>query len=204
MSNLRRRSRWTKRLDRFKEFLDSDSGYATATHVVLALIAVAGTFVLMAGAPNIFKASRQFGRSRKFKKDQLRIAYQNLRRGGYIKTKKVNGKTYIEITTKGKRRLDEIDIDQLAIRKPWRWDGKWRFLMFDIPVRFRKAREAFRYKLKDLGLVQYQKSVWIYPYPCLDEVVYTADFFGVAKYVDYIESDNISREREYKNFFGLS
>ena len=191
------------KIERLREFLDSDSGYATATKVVLALIAVGGIVVLAGVAPNIFQIAGQFKRGKKYKKDQLRHAFYNLKRANFIKVKSSGGKIYISLTEVGKRNLGEIDIDYLAIHKPWRWDGKWRLLMFDIPVRFRKAREAFRYKLKDLGLVQYQKSVWLYPYPCLEEIVYTADFFEVGKYIEYVEAEYISHERRYKEHFDL-
>jgi len=40
-----------------------------------------------------------------------------------------------------------------------------------------------RFHLKNLNFFQFQKSAWICPYPCEDEIIFIADFFGVGKYV---------------------
>ena len=130
------------------------------------------------------------------------LAY--LRRKQYIDYREEkDGTISVVLTEDGKKRALRYKFDALVLPKTAHWDRKWRILMFDIPVRFKKAREAFRYKIKDLGLAQYQKSVWIYPYPCLDEVAFTAKFFGVAKYVHFVEAESISGEIEYKEIFDL-
>src|SRR3989344_1682872 len=53
-----------------------------------------------------------------------------------------DGKTSIEITEKGKRRLLEYDFENIN-RKSKRRDGKWRVIIFDIPEGKKKNREAF-------------------------------------------------------------
>src|SRR3989344_4682297 len=47
----------------------------------------------------------------------------------------------------------KFKIDEMEIKKPAKWDGEWRIVIFDIPERFKKAREALRKKLKDLGFI---------------------------------------------------
>jgi len=47
------------------------------------------------------------------------------------------------------------------IRKPW--DKKWRLVAFDIPEKERVLRKKIRSALFDLGLRQFQRSVWISP-----------------------------------------
>ena len=84
------------------------------------------------------------------------------------------------------------------------WDGKWRLVMFDIPMRFTKGREALRYHLKELDFFQFQKSAWIYPYPCEDEIIFIADFFGVGKYVDVLTVERILKDEQVKKHFHLS
>ena len=75
--------------------------------------------------------------------------------------------------------------------------------MYDLPIRFKKARDAFRWKLKDLGFFQFQKSAWIYPYPCEGEILFVADFFGVRKHIEIIEVNKILDDRQIKAHFGL-
>ena len=75
--------------------------------------------------------------------------------------------------------------------------------MFDIPMRFTKGREALRYHLKDLGFYQFQKSAWVYPYPCEDEIIFIADFYKVGKYVEILTVDKALREEKIKKYFKL-
>ena len=75
--------------------------------------------------------------------------------------------------------------------------------MFDIPMRFTKGREALRYHLKKLNFFQFQKSAWIYPYPCEDEIIFIADFFGLGKHVEILTVESILRDKKVKKYFHL-
>ena len=75
--------------------------------------------------------------------------------------------------------------------------------MFDLPIRFSKAREALRWKLKELGFIQFQKSVWVFPYLCEDEIIFVADFFRVGKYVEILTVERILRDESIKRHFNL-
>lgn len=110
-------------------------------------------------------------------------------------------KTDYKLTPKGEKKLQNILIDEIVIKTPRSWDGKWRLVMYDLPVRFNKARNAFRWKLKDLGFFQFQKSAWIYPYSCEREILFVADFFGVRKYIEILEIDKILDDRKIKVYF---
>lgn len=50
--------------------------------------------------------------------------------------------------------------------------------MFDVAHVHRMKREALRGLLKRLEFYQLQKSVWIYPYHCKDEIDLLRSFFG--------------------------
>lgn len=45
------------------------------------------------------------------------------------------------------------------------WDEKWRVVSFDIPEKNRKLRDKIRYSLRQLGLKNLQRSLWISPLP---------------------------------------
>src|SRR3989344_2297817 len=53
---------------------------------------------------------------------------------------------------------------KLELAKKWRWDGKWRILIFDVPEKIRGKRDFLRRELIDFGFYPLQKSVWVYPY----------------------------------------
>lgn len=107
------------------------------------------------------------------------------------------------LTEKGEDRLQKIFINEVIIKAPKKWDEKWRLVMYDLPIRFKKARNAFRWKLKDLGFFQFQKSAWIYPYPCEGEILFVADFFGVRKHIEILEINKILDDKKIKTHFGL-
>ena len=153
---------------------------------------------------NVVQIFEQFESSKHFRKKQIRNSINHLRRQKLIEyVGDKNGKTIVKITKKGEIKLRAFAIDLIEIKKPNKWDGKWRLVMFDIPIRFTKGREALRYHLKELDFLQFQKSAWIYPYPCEDEVIFIADFFGIGKYVEVLTAENILREEKLRKYFKL-
>ena len=192
---------------RIKEFLNSGTRKAQITQVTLCVLAVASMPALIfiaAAMGNAVQVFKQFERSKHFSEGQIRNSMNHLRRKRLIEyVSDKNGKVTVRITQKGKTRLRVFDIELMKIDKPKRWDGKWRLVMFDIPMRFTKGREALRFHLKDLNFFQFQKSAWIYPYPCEDEIIFIADFFGVGKYVEVLIVDSVLREEKIKKYFNL-
>ena len=78
-----------------------------------------------------------------------------------------NGKTKVILTNTGEKRVKEFCFEELRIQKARKWDKKWRVLVYDIPTKpkvYNNAREALRAKIKEIGFVQLQKSVWVCPY----------------------------------------
>ena len=95
----------------------------------------------------------------------------------------------------------KFSFDLLEIKKPEKWDGKWRIIIFDIPNKYKQAREALRCKIKELGLRQLQKSVWIYPYDCEDEILFVAEAFEVQKYIEIITAERLLHSKVIKSYF---
>src|SRR3989338_465525 len=126
-----------------------------------------------------------------------------LRRYKFVRRVKREQKDFYTLTEKGENKLRKIFIDEIVIKEQSKWDGKWRIVMYDLPIRFKKAREAFRWKLKDLGFMQFQKSTWVYPYPCEGEMLFVADFFGVRKHIEILEVSKVLDDKKLKDHFGL-
>ncbi|KKS99284.1 MAG: PaaX domain protein [Candidatus Nomurabacteria bacterium GW2011_GWA2_43_15] len=187
--------------------MDSDTPKAKITTVVLCVLALASLPVLVLGAAalgNVVQVCKTFNGSKRYSKKQIQNSIDNMRRHKlieYIGDK--NGKTIIKITKKGESKLRAFSIDLMEIKKPEKWDGKWRLVMFDIPMRFTKGREALRYHLKMLNFLQFQKSAWICPYPCEDEIIFIADFFGLTNYVEVLTVENILNDQKFKRYFHL-
>lgn len=197
-------------MERLKDFFYSDSPQATATKIVLAVLAL-GT-VAFAGAvvPGIFKvieSLRSEGGMRdeiKYTKKQINSAISSLKKRKFIKIiKEKNGRVKITLTNKGRKRILEMSLDFVKIKKPRKWDGKWRIVIFDVPVKQNAAREALRNKMKNLGFKQLQKSVWIVPWECEDEILFVAEVFKAERYIEIIESDYLLHDREARRIFNI-
>jgi len=88
--------------------------------------------------------------------------------------------------------------------KTVKWDKKWRIIIFDIPQEIHNKRNWLRKKLKTLGFYMIQKSVFLFPYPCEEELKDICSHLGVADYIDILVADSIGfKEQEIKKFFQL-
>ncbi|MEW5907658.1 MAG: hypothetical protein AB1643_00530 [Patescibacteria group bacterium] len=114
-----------------------------------------------------------------------------------------NGTIKVILTENGKKKALQYDFDEIKIKKPSQWDGKWRLVIFDIPERIRKGRDALRDKLKDLDFYELQKSVWVHPYPCEDEINFITEVFDLRSYIRFAEIIKITNEAKLKLHFKL-
>src|SRR3989339_15449 len=55
-----------------------------------------------------------------------------------------DGTTTLILSENGKQRVLRFNIDKLEIKKPEKWDGKWRIIMFDIPEKLKGLRDSLR------------------------------------------------------------
>ena len=118
-------------------------------------------------------------------------------------TEKSDG-LYIKITANGQNLLKKFDYDNLELPQSKAWDKKWRLVIFDIPEKKKKERLALSKKLKDAGFYPIQKSVFIYPYDCHDEIDFICEFLLISRHVNYCVVESIDKEEgELYKFFDL-
>jgi len=172
---------------------------------IISWLAIAGAIYIAASSPHfVLNLIKGFKRWRKYPKKKITDAFYRLRRQGCIEIKKKNHQIYISLTEKGKKMAGWLQIDALKIKKPKKWDGKWRIAIFDIAQLKKIYREALRGKLKELGFYPLQKSVWIYPFDCRDEIELLREFFGLTqKELRLIEAENIGPDEHLKKFFKI-
>jgi hypothetical protein len=109
----------------------------------------------------------------------------------------------IVLTEKGRQQTLRYRIEGLEIPKPKQWDGKWRVVFFDVPESKRKIRDALRHKLKELDFREWQKSVFVHPYPCFDELNFVIEFFEARPYVRLAEITRVTNDAELRLHFDL-
>lgn len=114
----------------------------------------------------------------------------------------LDGITTIAATDAGKRAAEIPDI-AAAIPQPQQWDKRWRLILFDVPETKKKFREAFRYHLRRLGFTEFQRSVFLFPYPCAKEVENLAARLNLQEHISMITAESISDEFKFKKHFSL-
>ncbi len=209
----KKKLKWADVKEKVEDFLHSDTPEATATKIVLGILGLGVIVCTGAVVPGILKAVESFrsmdgGRigdgKKKYSKKEVKEALSGLKRRKFVKViKDKDGRIKVKLTNKGRKRILEMSLELVEIKKPEKWDGKWRIVIFDVPVKQNMAREALRSKIKNLGFRQLQKSVWIIPWECEDEILFISEAYEVEKYVEIITAENLLHEKEIKKAFNL-
>lgn len=190
-------------MSKYKYYLKKPKSEITKD--ILLWLVVGGIIAIAATSPyfgtNLIRA---FQRRKRYNKKKVYDTFSRLRREGYVRVEKYNHQIYISLTEEGRKKAGRFQIDSLHIQKPKRWDGKWRVVLFDIENSKNIKRDSLRGKLKELGFYLYQKSVWVHPYQCDDEIKMLRDFFGLGKKeICLIVAEKIANEKILRDYFKL-
>jgi DNA-binding transcriptional regulator PaaX len=148
-----------------------------------------------------FKKQKKWNR---YKNKRIYNRFYDLQKEGCIKIEKKNHQIYVSLTEKGRKKAGWMQIDELIIKKTKKWDNKWRIVIFDISQLKLIHRNAFRGKLKELNFYPLQKSVWVSPYYCRDEIDLLRDFFGLLKKeVRLITANDIENDDFLRKIFKI-
>ncbi len=170
------------------------------------LLLLGGLALGLSGSPKGY-----FRILKSIEKDWQEINKQNLRRTikSLYQSKLIGEKQNADdtitliLTNKGREKALTYNLDEMTIKEPKNWDGKWRIVLFDIPEFRRKIRDALRFHLKRMGFYEFQKSVFVHPYNCQDEIDYLIEFYDIRKFVRFIVADSIDNELHLKSYFSL-
>ncbi|KKP42377.1 MAG: hypothetical protein UR31_C0016G0007 [Parcubacteria group bacterium GW2011_GWA2_33_14] len=141
---------------------------------------------------------------KKIEENELKKGIKNLYRLDIIdKAEGIDGWITVKPTEKGKLRALNLKLDGIKSKKQT-WDRRWRMVAFDIPEKHKQGRDALRRRLIKIGFCELQKSVFIAPYDCREEIILLVKFFRLEKYVRFGELDFIDKEDYFKKVFKLS
>ncbi|KKS92511.1 MAG: hypothetical protein UV67_C0002G0001 [Parcubacteria group bacterium GW2011_GWC1_43_12] len=172
---------------------------------ILKGLAVGGIIVVSLILPNLPQILKMFQAGKAKDRARIKRTVNALRRKKLVKFFRKNGQAVIRITEKGKRKVQEYSFENMKISRPKKWDGLWRLIIFDIPESHKQGRDALNKSLKNLSLYPLQRSVFIYPFQCRNEIDFICDFFDIEQFVDYLIVKDIGkdREEEMKTLFNL-
>ncbi len=175
---------------------------------LLILLLSAGALTVAAVVPNIFSA---FGRMRGrrvyktyIRKDDFEKEAKYFKRRKYINfVKKGEGEYEVDLTDFGERQIVKRAFGELKIPEPDKWDGLWRIVIFDIPDKDKSAREGLRERLKAMGFYPLQKSVFVFPYPCEEEIRFLSYIYNTGDRVRYIETPIVRTDLDLRKHYLL-
>lgn len=164
---------------------------------LLKVLAIGGAVILASGNP-YFGLKAIGALKRQLDKKKWREFYKELNRLRHKKRINVSqtpdGSYNVEITNLGKNLVAKYNLDDLAIKQPEQWDGFWRFCSFDIPGPKKHARQALLSKLKELGFIMAQKSLWTHPFECREELAVIAKAFEVEPYIHFFVAHDLDKD----------
>ncbi len=170
---------------------------------VLKAIAGAGLLSLSFVLPNSLKMLKVFGLDKKLKENSIKSinsSRKKLVEKGLLKYSKEG---FLSLTLLGEKILRRAEMVDYKFKKPKKWDGKWRILIFDIKETKRNIRDNIRNTLVSIGFIKLQNSVWVFPYDCEDFITLLKADFSMGREVLYIIADKIENEKLLLNAFGL-
>jgi len=133
----------------------------------------------------------------------LENAITRLKNKGLVITEKKDKKDFYKITPKGKLYLWKYESQAFKIRKPKKWDKRWRLIIFDIKEQDRFQRDAIRVMLQNIGCVKLQNSVWVYPYDCEEVITLLKANYETGDEVLYIIAEKVENDSWLKKHFKL-
>lgn len=180
-----------------------DTTKEEVAEVILSILLVVGVLAVACTMPNAVQLFKYFGRKTSNEQWRIRRSISRLEKRGFIGKKLVRGQGYYVLTPTGKERAMRYKLEKMTIKRQKKWDGLWRIVMFDIPEDKKFARRAIGHAIQKLGCLQYQKSVFITPYPCVEEIDFAGECFGVRKYIRIITAKDVEKISSIKKYFNI-
>lgn len=168
--------------------------------IILRTILVGGAVILVLSSPYAAKMIFEY-----FKGDKKKFtrSVNGLKKSKYVKSYYKGGKEVIEITEKGKKRSLQYDFEEMKIEKLKRWDSIWRIVTYDISEKRKRSRDMLVIRFKELGFYPYQKSMFVFPYPCKNEIDFMKEHLFLGDSISYFEATYLDKEDMLKKEFGL-
>ena len=171
---------------------------------ILIALGITSAMVIAVVAPNVFSAfGKIYEPLKKTNPKQFKRSLKILENENFVSVSQEGDKTVIRLIKNGQQKLLKFQIDDMKIEPQKKWDKKWRLVIFDVPEKFSQARTIFRRKICELGFIPLQKSVWVYPYPCEDQIDFLKEVYEIRPFVRVVTADNIDIQNDLLKRFKL-
>jgi hypothetical protein len=165
---------------------------------ILAALGVVSLVVIMPGLGKFIAKQVKYQEKARYQRMWKRWQEQRLVEIDYS-----GSEPEVKITEKGLKRALRYKLSDLKLKRQKRWDKKWRVIIFDVPEEKKRNRDYFRSNLLMLGCYRLNKSVFVYPYPCFDEVEYLRQVSGIGDEVTYMIAESVENAPDLESNFDL-
>lgn len=163
-------------------------------------LAVAGGAIVRAKRKHDFQQDQKAWK--KFNPYLLKRNIKRLHQQKIIEIIEKDGEEIVKLTQRGHAKFLRFKLEELSL-KGKSWDSRWRLVIYDVNKLKKFNQNNFRRVLKQIKFYQLQKSVYLTPYRCLEEINYLREYFNLGKEVIYLEISKLENEKFYKEYFGL-
>lgn len=162
-------------------------------NAALKVLGVTGLAGITIVAPSALKGLELLLKKLPAKTSDYARLLKELKRQGLVHISYRGDEFHYSLTPAGAYRLQEIVIDEIEIPHPSRWDKQWRLIAFDVPVKQSRQRSLFVGSLQNLGFMMLQRSLWVHPFPCFDQVEQLAGHYNVLRHCNLIEVSQVDK-----------
>src|SRR3989344_6132325 len=193
-----------------------DHSFDPKTFEVLKLLATCSILIasvivpglpIAAGALLKIKKNIDYENSRKewekFNLWRLKQVLKRMQNSKYVEIVTQRGVPVVKITDKGKEKLLKYDLQNLQLDQS-KWDGRWRLIIYDVGKDKKRQVDTFRRTLNNLKVLRLQRSVYLTPFKCEDEIEYLKQVFDLDEEVQVLLIRSLDNESTYKKYFGLN
>ena len=176
-----------------------------ASKAILAVLFVGAVVVAPGGVAGTMEVVQKFFAGERVdprEEEKVRRALRYLRSKKLIDVQRQYQKEVFSLTKLGYFKARKL-MRSFGIPKPKKWDGKWRLVVFDIPHLKKDKSDWFRSQLKNLGFANIQKSIWVHPYECRDQVFFLTDIAFIKPYVRYVVAEEVTGGKDLRRRFEI-
>lgn len=141
--------------------------------------------------------------ARAHERNNFRKRMEGLKKKNLVRIYQKNGEEVVEITRDGITTALKYKLAKMQIKKPNKWDGKWRIVTFDVSENKKRMRDLFQRKLREMGFYPLNKSVYVHPYSCFEELEYLRNYYFVGGSVTFITAEKIEGDNDLSSIFHL-
>ncbi len=195
-------------IKRTRELREERAQKYRKTKDILLFLAAIGTCVFAPKAATLFKPLLKtkgcFPSWQAFNRRYLKRTIARLHEQKDLKVKIQKGQSVILVTKQGRERIIKYAINELEIPKPKDWDKKWRLVVYDIDNKKKRLANLLHQHLIALGFLAFQESVFIYPYPCYQEIKFLRNYYYLNKELHYMTVCELEDEEVFKRYFDIT